>query len=51
MDKARKQHLAEIERLKIALEKTKSPHLKKDYTKAIKRKERELKQYDFFHKG
>lgn len=37
--------VAEIERLKGAVEKTKSAHLKNDYSKAIRRLTAELKEY------
>lgn len=46
MDKMREKHVAEMERLKIAIAKTKSEYLKRDYSKALKRMERELKEYD-----
>lgn len=46
MDKMRDKHLSEMARLKDAITRTKSAHLKADYTKALKRMERELKEYD-----
>ena len=48
MDRMREKHVQEMERLKAAIEKTKSPKLKRDYTKALKEMERELKDYDRF---
>lgn len=48
MDRMREKHIQEMERLKTAIEKTKSPKLKRDYTKALKEMERELKDYDRF---
>lgn len=38
-------HANEIKRLKQAITRTKSKYLIKDYTKAIKRLERDLKEY------
>lgn len=35
----------EIEQLYVAIEKTKSPYLKRDYLKAINRKKKNLKEY------
>lgn len=43
---SRAKHLQEMQELRQAIEKTKSPYLKKDYGKALKRKERELREYD-----
>ena len=51
MDKMREKHVAEMERLKIAIAKTKSEYLKRDYSKALKRMERELKEYDRYKRG
>lgn len=42
--------VAEIERLKIAAEKTESKYLRKDYSKAIKRLVAELKEYCGYRK-
>lgn len=44
MKKALK-HCEEINRCKIAINKSKSTHLKKQYTKHISRLEKELKEY------
>ena len=46
MDKMRDKHIAEMERLKTAMEKTDSEYLKRDYGKALKRMQRELRDYD-----
>lgn len=46
MDKMRKKHVAEMERLKAAIKKTNSEYLKRDYTKALKRMQSELDVYD-----
>ena len=47
----REKHVAEMERLKTAMEKTDSEYLKRDYSKALKRMERELKEYDRYKRG
>jgi hypothetical protein len=46
MDKMREKHIAEMERLKDAIDKTESEYLKRDYKKALKRMSAELKEYD-----
>ena len=51
MDKMREKHVAEMKRLKTAIAKTKSEYLKRDYSKALKRMERELKEYDRYKRG
>lgn len=52
MTKAEQEHIAEINRLKSAIEKTQSKYLKKDYAKRIKRMESELAEYRrFMNKG
>ena len=51
MDKMREKHIAEIERLKTAIEKTDSKYLKRDYKKALKRMSAELKEYDRYKGG
>lgn len=43
---SREQHLKEMRDLRLALEKTKSPYAKRDLMKAIRRKEKELWEYD-----
>ena len=46
----RDKFVADIERIKKALSITTSEYLKRDYQKALKRKYRELKQYDRLQK-
>ena len=45
---ARERQVSEIQRLEQAMKTTRSPYLKKDYQKAIKRKKRELAEFDFW---
>jgi hypothetical protein len=42
---AEERHLAEIQRIEMALAKTKSEHLKRDYTKHLIKLKRELEEY------
>ena len=49
--RSREQLVAEIERVRKALDKTKSPHLKQQYTRHMKRMQRELDDYDKFRAG
>lgn len=49
--RSREQLVAEIERVRKALDKTKSPHLKQQYTRHMKRMQRELDDYDRFRSG
>lgn len=51
MDKAEEKHIREMERLKQALQKTKSIYLRRDYEKALKRMQDELKEYRRFRYG
>ena len=51
MDKMREKHIAEMERLKTAMEKTDSEYLKRDQKKALKRMSAELKEYDRYKGG
>jgi hypothetical protein len=51
MDKAEEMHLKEMERLKEALQKTDSIFLRRDYEKALKRMQNELKEYRRFRYG
>lgn len=46
MDKMRDMHIAEMNRIKDAIVRSKSPYLKADYYKAYKRMEKELAEYD-----
>ena len=47
----RQKHLQEIKELKEAKDKTKSPYAKRDFEKALKRKKRELMEYDKWRKN
>ena len=51
MDRQRDAFVREIGRLKEAREKTRSSNLRRDYGKAIRRMENELRQYDSFRKA
>lgn len=51
MDKAEQAHIAEMERIKVAMEKTDSHYLKRDYAKALRRMQNELKEYRRFKHG
>lgn len=42
----REQHLQEMRELREAIKKTKSPYAKRDLEKGLRRKERELWEYD-----
>lgn len=46
MDNARNAHIEEMNRIANAMCWTKSPYLKRDYGKALRRMEKELKEYD-----
>lgn len=48
---SRDRHLQEIQELRKAISKTKSPYAKRDFGKALKRKEKELWEYDRRIKG
>lgn len=49
--RSREQLVIEIERVRKALNKTKSPHLTQQYTRHLKRMQRELDDYDRFKAG
>ena len=49
--RSREQLVQEIERVKTALNKTKSVYLKREYTKHLWKMQKELRDYDDFHKG
>ena len=51
MDEQRHKQVAKIARMADAVMRTKSPKLKKDYLKAIRRMERELAEYDRFRRA
>lgn len=45
----REKFVEEINRLKIAIAKTTSKYLKKDYTKQLKQMQKDLAEYDYWH--
>jgi hypothetical protein len=51
MDRQRDAHVRKIERLKDACKRTRSDYLRRDYGKAIRRMESELRQYDTLRNG
>lgn len=51
MDKQREKFVCEIERMRNAYNKTNSSCLRRDYGKAIRRMEQELRDYDNFRKA
>ena len=51
MDKARDMHVAEMNRLKDEMARTKSNHLRCDYGRALKRMQKELEEYDRYKGG
>lgn len=51
MDKAEERHIAEMDRLRTAIQKTESECLRRDYGKALKRMEDELKEYRRYKSG
>lgn len=51
MDKARENHIKEIQRLEDAIKRTRSERLKTDYGKALRRMYGELKIYDSLKRG
>lgn len=46
MNKAREEHINEMNRLRDAIERSSSWKLKKDYGKALARMRKELREYD-----
>ena len=51
METARERHLLEMQELRKALAKTKSPYARRDFEKALRRKEKELREYDRWRKS
>lgn len=49
-DTQRDKFVKQIQQTEKALATTKSPYLKRDYEKLLKRMRAELKQYDLWHK-
>lgn len=50
MDEQRSKQVAKIARMADAVMRTKSPKLKRDYLKAIRKMERELAEYDRYRR-
>ena len=50
-DFQRELYIDRINLYKSAIANTKSPYLKRDYQKAIKRMQKELREYDRLHKA
>lgn len=48
MDKQRQKHIEKMQELRAAIEKTDSKYLRRDFGKALRRMDRELRQYDGF---
>lgn len=48
---SRAKHIQEMKDLQEAIKRTKSPYAKRDFEKAIKRKQRELWEYDRWHRN
>lgn len=51
MDKMRDKYVQEMKRLKDAINRTKSEYLRCDYEKALRKMEKELKEYDRYKGG
>ena len=47
MDQARQRHLDEMKRLSSVIKSTKSPYIKRDYEKALKKMQKQLREYDY----
>lgn len=50
MNNQRELFINEMKRMKEAIKKTNSEKLKTDYSKALKRKQKQLRQYDEYRK-
>lgn len=48
MDKMRKKHIEEMERIRKAINNTKSEYLKRDYLKALNQMQKDLLEYDMY---
>lgn len=48
MDKPREKYIEKMQELREAIAKTDSKYLRRDFGKALRRMERELRQYDGF---
>ena len=51
MDEKRAEFVAEMKRIQEAMRKTKSQYLRRDYRIALKEMQKDLADYDAFHKG
>lgn len=51
MDRIRDNYVAEIQRLEGAIRETRSGYLRRDYSKAVRRMRKELRDYDRFRSG
>lgn len=49
-DRMRQAHVNEMNRLREAINKTSSNYLRRDYGKKLSRMEKELKEYDEWHR-
>lgn len=48
-DKMREKFVKEMQRLELAVKESRSPYLKNDYRKALKKMREDLAEYDKFH--
>ena len=48
MDKMRKKHIEEMERIRQAINNTESEYLKRDYLKALNQMQKDLLEYDMY---
>lgn len=48
MDKMRKKHIEEMERIRQAIKNTKSEYLKRDYLKVLNQMQKDLSEYDMY---
>ena len=48
MDKMRKKHIEEMERIGQAIKNTKSEYLKRDYLKVLNQMQKDLSEYDMY---
>lgn len=51
MDEKRVEFVAEMKRIQKAMHETKSQYLRRDYRIALKEMQKDLADYDAFHKG
>jgi hypothetical protein len=48
MDKMRKKHIEEMDRIRQAINNTESEYLKRDYLKALNQMQKDLDEYDMY---